>query len=191
MATTFEDYVNAIKKYVPVSENFEISYFLTAINQARLEVSAFFDPIISYYTFALDSNEVDLTEKTGLTVDQILKVMSVVIVQDNLRYEIPRSYKEVIPYSEITGYPEFYYLNMPVMGFYPKPTSDLYAEVKISVKPDDLNTGETDVLPDVYKPLVIFLACSHIANMTGNAGLSLYFRDLYEARKGIVMRTML
>ena len=190
MATT-EEYINAIKKYVPVSENFETSYFLLAINQARLEIASFFDPQISYYTFSLDSNEVDLTAKTGLTVDQILKVLSVVIVQDNLRYEIPRAFKEFIPYSEITGYPEFYYLNMPTMGFYPKPTSGLSAEVKISVKPDDLSTGDTDTLPEIYKPLVIFLACSHIANMTGNAGLSLYFRDLYENRKGIVMRTLL
>jgi len=189
---SYADYVAAIKKYVPVSESFSDDYFQLAINQARREVVSFFDPKIVIVSFPINSQEVDITQKTGYSLDQILKVMSVVIKQENFRYEIPRGFKESIPYEGYSGYPMFYYLIGNKMGFYPDPTGlNLQTEVKLSLALNLLRAGQNDELPDIYFPLVVYLACSHIANMTGNANLSLYFRELYEARKTQIYRVAL
>jgi len=189
---TYDEYVSAIKKYVPVSESFTDDYFNIAINQARLEIASFFDPKIVIVNFLIDSKEIDILIKTGYSLNKILKIMSVIIKQSNLRYEIPRGFKEAIPYEKYIGYPAFYYVVGSKMGFYPDPTGlKLYAEVKLSIAPHHIKLGQADELPDIYKPLVIYLACSHVANMAGNANLSSYFRELYENRKTQVYRVAL
>lgn len=192
MSFTFEDYVNSIKALIPISENYPSSYFQIAIREARLELANFFDPKISFYSFLIDNPEIDLTVKTGLSIDSILKVMTVVIKQSSLSYEINRGFKEDIPFENIVGYPIFYYLQGKMMGFYPKPTSNLYAEIKISIKPSILLPGQTDYdFPEYYEPLISILASHYVALIGGNANLAAFFRSLYDRQKSMIKRTML
>lgn len=183
MSYTTGAYINEIKLLVPTSETLTGDLdFITAINIARDTIAQFFDPIVLYKEFALtEQQEYDIPTVTGYTMDRIIKIFdSVSVVQDNIQYKLCKGWKEDIGLRNITGYPSFYYIYGSTIGFYPIPQSNMYAQIKLSIKPQALSSNSIDTdFTEEFKPLIIKLACSYVAKMVGNANLSNVFYNEY------------
>lgn len=183
MSYTAGDYINKIKLLVPASETLSGDLdFYTAINLARDTIAQFFDPVIVYKQFALtNQQEYSIPTVTGYTMDVIIKVFDdVTIQQGSLQYKLRKGWLEDIGALGLTGLPSMYYLYGSTIGFYPIPQSGMNAMVKLSLKPQPLKTNSSDTdFTEEFAPLIVKLACSYVAKMTGNANLSMMFYNEY------------
>jgi hypothetical protein len=190
MSTPVSTYVSSIQSFVPATINMlDDSKYLLCINLARQLISQEFDPITRYISFDLTEGqqEYNLSTVTQIDITKINKLFNVTITFGQLRYELgikDRVYKEELPLVTFISLPTRFYDYRDgsnwYIGFYPQPQANLSATVKLSISPDELNSGETDTqIPDFLRELVILIACHHASHMVGNADLGSHFWNLY------------
>lgn len=179
---TATDYINAVRQNIPKAEALPEDAILSAVNLARVHFATFFDPLIHYKTFNLSANvaEYSISQKTGFSPTDILKIFNVTFSPSpGLQYELVRKYKEDIPFTNLSGYPVWFWIVGDTIGFYPTPVGGSVT-LKISVSPPLLTIQSSETaFADVHIPAVIFLSCEHVALQTGDAALSTFFRDKF------------